>query len=86
MHSALKGIPLLGFVCLVLATSAPAFAQTTRIGPRQVSRAQRIPDICDSFALSSFPKGLLSSRSNLTSQQPNHNMLGRSQRLLQLSS
>src|ERR1700687_3159078 len=29
MRSGTKGIPLLGFVCLVLATTVPAFAQTT---------------------------------------------------------
>src|SRR6266404_10009537 len=29
MHSALKGIPLLGFACLFLATNVPAFSQTT---------------------------------------------------------
>src|SRR6267154_2496952 len=29
MHSALKGIPLLGFACLLLATNVPAFSQTT---------------------------------------------------------
>jgi hypothetical protein len=29
MRSAIKGIPLLGFVCLLLATNIPAFSQTT---------------------------------------------------------
>src|SRR6266404_3447045 len=29
MHSALKGIPLLGFACLLFATNVPAFSQTT---------------------------------------------------------
>src|ERR1700687_451666 len=29
MRSAMKGIPLLGFACLLLATNVPAFSQTT---------------------------------------------------------